>query len=125
MNVIVRSLEKNSCNNEHLRIIIFFGFTGTPTCNQCIFGWSSRFENNRATFERITYHTIVDAIAIQCLPFKVDYISTVREAEDIEDEKVSDIDREAILSSPERLSNIVKYIRDHFDQKQNEILFTK
>jgi len=48
---------------------------------------------------------------------KVDYISTVREAEDIEDKKVSDIDREAILSAPERISNIVKYIREHFDQK--------
>ena len=51
------------------------------------------------------------------LPFKVDYISTVREAEDIEDKKVNDIDREAILSAPERISNIVKYIREHFDQK--------
>ena len=51
------------------------------------------------------------------MPFKVDYISTVREAEDIEDKKVSDIDREAILAAPERISNIVQYIREHFDQK--------
>jgi type I restriction enzyme R subunit len=63
-------------------------------------------------------YTIVDAIADgNVLPFKVDYISTVREAEDIEDEKVRDIDREAVLSAPERLANIVQYIIENFNNK--------
>lgn len=63
-------------------------------------------------------YTIVDAIADKnVLPFKVDYFSTVREAENIEDKKVNDIDREAVLADPARLSNIVTYIREHFDQK--------
>lgn len=71
-------------------------------------------------------YTIVDAIADRnVLPFKVDYISTVREAEDIEDEKVRDIDREAVLAAPERLANIVQYIRDHFDQKTKRNSFYK
>jgi type I restriction enzyme R subunit len=71
-------------------------------------------------------YTIVDAIADRnVLPFKVDYVSTVREAEDIEDKKVSDIDREAILSAPERLENIVRYIREHFDQKTKRNSFYK
>ncbi|HZK03334.1 MAG TPA: type I restriction endonuclease subunit R, partial [Bacteroidaceae bacterium] len=40
-----------------------------------------------------------------------------KEQEDIADEKVWDIDREKALASPERISNIVRYIREHFDQK--------
>lgn len=59
------------------------------------------------------------------MPFKVDYVSTVREAENIEDKKVSDIDREAVLAAPERLANIVGYIRDHFDQKTKRNSFYK
>ena len=59
------------------------------------------------------------------MPFKVDYVSTVREAENIEDKKVSDIDREAVLASPERLANIVGYIREHFDQKTKRNSFYK
>ncbi len=71
-------------------------------------------------------YTIVDAIADKnVLPFKVDYVSTVREAEDIEDKQVSDIDRERVLSAPERLANIVGYIREHFDQKTKRNSFYK
>lgn len=51
------------------------------------------------------------------LPFKIDYISTLKEAENIEDEKIKDIDRKKALSDPKRIYNIVKYIRKHFDQK--------
>ena len=49
----------------------------------------------------------------------------MREAEDIEDKKVRDIDREAVLAAPERLANIVQYIRDHFDQKTKRNSFYK
>ncbi len=71
-------------------------------------------------------YTIVDAIADRnVLPFKVDYVSTVREAEDIEDKKVKDIDREKILAAPERLANIVRYIRLSFDQKTKRNTFYK
>ncbi len=68
----------------------------------------------------------MDAIADKnVLPFKVDYVSTIREAEDIEDKQVSGIDREAALASPERLENIVRYIREHFDQKTKRNSFYK
>jgi len=97
-----------------------FGFTGTP-----IFAVNASSSNRadlktteQAFGDRLHSYTIVDAIADRnVLPFKVDYVSTVREAEDIEDKKVSDIDREAALASPDRLANIVGYIREHFDQK--------
>lgn len=68
--------------------------------------------------EKLHTYTIVDAIADKnVLPFKIDYISTFREAENIEDEKVADIDRKRVLADPQRISKIVHYIRGHFDQK--------
>ena len=97
-----------------------FGFTGTP-----IFAKNSN-SNSRADLrtteqafgDKLHTYTIVDAITDKnVLPFRIDYISTMKEQEDITDEKVWDIDREKALASPERISNIVRYIREHFDQK--------
>ena len=51
------------------------------------------------------------------LPFRIDYVSSMREEENIKDEKVWNIDRERALASPERIAKIVAYIREHFDQK--------
>lgn len=102
-------------NNYHI-----FGFTGTPifAINASSRGRVDLKTTDQVFGERLHTYTIVDAISDKnVLPFKVDYISTIREAENIEDQKINDIDREAILSSPKRLSNIVQYIRDHFDQK--------
>lgn len=97
-----------------------FGFTGTPifAINASSGGRPDLKTTEQAFGEKLHTYTIVDAIADKnVLPFKVDYVSTVREAENIEDKKVNDIDREAILAAPERLENIVGYIREHFDQK--------
>lgn len=126
-------------NKYHL-----FGFTGTPifainasssgrpdlkTTVQAFGCYKHGDPRNCPTTSHTTAihtYTIVDAIADKnVLPFKVDYVSTVREAEDIEDKKVSDIDREAILADPERLANIVEYIREHFDQKTKRNSFYK
>jgi type I restriction enzyme R subunit len=101
--------------NYHL-----FGFTGTPifAVNAPTNGRFNLRTTEQAFGEKLHTHTIVNAIADKnVLPFKVDYVSTMREAEDIEDKKVSDIDRERALLAPERISNIVKYILEHFDQK--------
>jgi type I restriction enzyme R subunit len=97
-----------------------FGFTGTPIfAVNASSGGRPDFKTTAQAFgDKLHTYTIVDAIADRnVLPFKVDYISTVHEAEDIEDKKVRDIDREKALAAPERLTNIVQYIRDHFDQK--------
>jgi type I restriction enzyme R subunit len=105
-----------------------FGFTGTPifAMNASSGGRFDLKTTEQAFGEKLHTYTIVDAIADKnVLPFKVDYISTVREAEDIEDKKVSDIDREAVLAAPERLANIVSYIREHFDQKTKRNTFYK
>jgi len=109
--------------NYHL-----FGFTGTPifAINSSSGGRPDLKTTEQAFGEKLHTYTIVDAIADKnVLPFKVDYVSTVREAENIEDKKVSDIDREAVLAAPERLTNIVSYIREHFDQKTKRNSFYK
>lgn len=109
--------------NYHL-----FGFTGTPIfAANASFGGRIDFKTTEQAFgEKLHTYTIVNAIADKnVLPFKVDYVSTVREAEDIEDKKVSDIDREAVLSAPERLENVVQYICEHFDQKTKRNSFYK
>ncbi len=110
--------------NYHL-----FGFTGTPifAVNSSSGGRPDFKTTAQAFGDKLHTYTIVDAIADKnVLPFKVDYISTVREAENIEDKKVRDIDREAVLAAPERLANIVRYIIDHFNQKtkRNNRFFT-
>ncbi|NJL96499.1 type I restriction endonuclease subunit R [Candidatus Gracilibacteria bacterium] len=109
--------------NYHL-----FGFTGTPIFakNSTSGGLVNLRTTEQAFGEKLHTYTIVNAIADKnVLPFKVDYISTFKEAEDIQDKKVSDINREAVLSSPERLGNIVRYILEHFDQKTKRNSFYK
>ncbi len=109
--------------NYHL-----FGFTGTPifAVNASSSGRPDMKTTQQAFGDKLHTYTIVDAIADKnVLPFKVDFISTMREKDNIEDEKVSDIDREAALADPVRISNNVKYIRDHFDQKTKRNSFYK
>ncbi|NIA11451.1 MAG: HsdR family type I site-specific deoxyribonuclease, partial [Nitrospiraceae bacterium] len=110
-------------NKYHL-----FGFTGTPifAVNASSSGRVDLKTTEQAFGDKLHTYTIVDAISDKnVLPFKVDYISTLKEAENIEDKKVSSIDREAALSAPERLSNIVRYIIEHFDQKTKRNNFYK
>lgn len=110
-------------NKHHI-----FGFTGTPifAVNSSSGGRVDLKTTEQAFGDKLHTYTIVDAIADRnVLPFKVDYISTLKEAEDIEDKKVSNIDREAALSAQERISNIVKYILEHFDQKTKRNVFYK
>lgn len=105
-----------------------FGFTGTPifAINASSGGRPDLKTTEQAFGDKLHTYTIVDAIADKnVLPFKIDYVSTVHEAENIDDKKVSDIDREAILAAPERLENIVRYIREHFDQKTKRNSFYK
>jgi len=112
-----------SFKNYHL-----FGFTGTPIFakNSSSGGRPDLKTTEQAFGDKLHIYTIVDAIADKnVLPFKVDYVSTMKEAEDIEDTQVSAIDREKALLSPQRVSNIVNYIREHFDQKTKRNSFYK
>lgn len=97
-----------------------FGFTGTPifAVNASSGGRPDLRTTEQAFGEKLHVYTIVNAIADKnVLPFKVDYISTFHEADNIEDKKVSDIDREKVFMSPIRIKNNVSYVLEHFNQK--------
>ena len=69
-----------------------FGFTGTPifAINSSSGGHPDLRTTEQAFGDKLHTYTIVDAIADKnVLPFKVDYISTIKEAENIEDTPVS------------------------------------
>jgi type I restriction enzyme R subunit len=97
-----------------------FGFTGTPIFadNAGTAGNPLRRTTAQAFGDRLHTYTIVDAINDRnVLPFRIDYINTIRTAPGVKDKQVSAIDTERALLAPERISQIVGYIREHFDQK--------
>lgn len=68
--------------------------------------------------DQLHTYTIVDAINDKnVLPFRVDYIKTMDEKHDVDDEEVYDIDREKAFMAPERIKLVTEYILKHFDQK--------
>ncbi len=95
-----------------------FGFTGTPIFTENLVLSKSLFTTEQLFGERLHTYTIVDAINDKnVLPFKVDFIKTVEEKEDIKDKKVNSIDTEKALLDDRRITEIVKYILEHFAQK--------
>lgn len=111
---------------KNFRNYYIFGFTGTPIfAVNASNGCNANLKTTAQAFgEKLHTYTIVDAITDKnVLPFRIDYVRTMREAEDIGDNQVWDIDREKALAAPERVANIVKYIHDHFDQKTKRSSF--
>ena len=97
-----------------------FGFTGTPifAANASGGGRPTLKTTPQAFGDKLHTYTIVDAINDgNVLPFRIDYINTVRQKEESEDKDVSAIDTERALAAPERVREIVRYILEHFDQK--------
>lgn len=109
-----------------------FGFTGTP-----IFAVNSGASKNpklktteQAFGDKLHIYTIVNAINDKnVLPFRVDFIKTLDKEPDIDDKEVRDIDREKAFMKPERISGVVSYILEHFNQKtkrdERAYLFSK
>lgn len=61
---------------------------------------------------------MIDAINDKnVLPFRIDYINTIKTAPNVRDKQVSAIDTERVLAAKERIMQIVGYIRERFDQK--------
>ena len=101
--------------NYHL-----FGFTGTPIfAKNAVNKSNPNFCTTEQAFgDKLHTYTIVDAINDgNVLPFRIDYVNTVKEKEGMTDKEVAAINTEEALSSHERVSKIVEYIIDHFDQK--------
>ena len=97
-----------------------FGFTGTPIFPKNSNGSSKTlFKTTEQTFgDKLHTYTIVNAINDgNVLPFRIDYINTIKEKENIQDKKVNAIDIEKAMSDPNRIKEVVSYIVDHFEQK--------
>ena len=96
-----------------------FGFTGTPIFIENVSSGKGIIKTTEDAFgERLHTYTIVNAISDHnVLPFRVDYVSTLKEKEDIENSKVWDIEREKALSDPRRVTNVTKYILEHYAQQ--------
>ena len=97
-----------------------FGFTGTPIFaeNAGRHGTPLPRTTEQVFGDKLHSYTIVDAINDRnVLPFRIDYINTIRTSPVIQDKKVSAIDTERALLAPERITQVVSYIRAHFDQK--------
>lgn len=113
---------------KHFKKYHLFGFTGTPIfADNASANGKPEFKTTEQAFgQKLHTYTIVDAITDRnVLPFRVDYVSTMKEEENIQDAKVWNIDREKALLAPKRISNIVDYILKHFDQKTKRNSFYK
>ena len=108
------------------KIVIIF-----DECHRSQFGATPIFAKNavsggkpdlrttaQAFGEQLHTYTIVDAINDKnVLPFRIEYIRTIKEKEEIENSMVWDIAREEALAHKRRIANIVAYILRHFNQK--------
>jgi len=97
-----------------------FGFTGTPifSVNAGTGGNPNLRTTPQAFGEKLHTYTIVDAINDgNVLPFRIDFINTVKQKDDVADKDVRAIDVEKAMSAPERIREVVAYIIEHFDQK--------
>ncbi|MEO6470711.1 MAG: type I restriction endonuclease subunit R, partial [Aeromicrobium sp.] len=97
-----------------------FGFTGTPIFadNAGTSGTPTLRTTEQAFGDKLHTYTIVDAINDKnVLPFRIDYINTVRTSDDVKDKQVSAIDTEKALLAPQRVGQVANYVLDHFDQK--------
>ncbi len=125
--IIFDECHRSQFGDMHAAIVKFFrkyymfGFTGTPIfpVNAGSGVRNPHYATTEQTFgDQLHTYTIVDAINDKnVLPFRVDYISTMKEDESIDDEEVWDIDRKKAFEAPERINLITQYILDHFDQK--------
>ena len=97
-----------------------FGFTGTPIfAENAGSGGNPGLRTTEQAFgEKLHTYTIVDAINDKnVLPFRVDYVNTIKLPEGLTDKQVSAIDTERALLAPERIRQVVEYTLEHFDQK--------
>lgn len=113
-----------------------FGFTGTPIFAVNAIGGNKKDKsgkliqkttpqvfggepdkNGNKVLPLHTY-TIVDAINDgNVLPFRIDYVNTMKMKDNVKDEDISAIDKERAMLAPKRITEVTNYILEHFNQK--------
>ena len=112
--------EMHTAITKNFKKFHLFGFTGTPIfAANAGSGGNIQLKTTQQAFgDKLHTYTIVDAINDEnVLPFRIDYVNTLKQKDDIKDKQISAIDREKVMSSPDRVAEVVKYILEHFDQK--------
>lgn len=98
-----------------------FGFTGTPIflVKETLKMLKNNFKSTELIFgDQLHNYNITNAINDgNVLPFKVDYVETVKKANNVVEEKVYDIDREKVFIDPRRIANNTRYILENFNKK--------
>lgn len=105
---------------KHFKKYHIFGFTGTPifAVNASTGGNPNLKTTPQAFGDKLHTYTIVNAINDgNVLPFRIDYVNTVKTKENIKDSQVRAIDIEKAMSAPERIREIVKYTLENFEKK--------
>ena len=108
---------------KHFKNSLLFGFTGTPIFEANAAGSdATHISTTEQTFGPCLHtYTIINAINDKnVLPFRVEYVATVKTSSELEkatDELVEDINRSDVIKHPERVHNVVQYIIEHFSQK--------
>lgn len=124
--LIFDECHRSQFGDMHLQIVKYFkkyhlfGFTGTPIfAKNAKSGGNPNLRTTQQAFgDKLHTYTIVDAINDgNVLPFRIDYINTVRKKDGGKDKQVEAINTESALLDPQRISEVVAYILDHFDQK--------
>ena len=124
--LIFDECHRSQFGDMHLKITKYFknhhifGFTGTPIfAKNAKSGGNPNLRTTEQAFgDKLHTYTIVDAINDgNVLPFRIDYINTVKKKEGTTDKQVEAINTDSALLAPERISEIVSYILDHFDHK--------
>lgn len=108
---------------KHFKNALLFGFTGTPIFEANAAGSdAAHISTTEQTFGPCLHtYTIINAINDKnVLPFRVEYVATVKTSSELEkatDELVKDINRPDVIRHPDRVHNVVQYIIEHFTQK--------
>ena len=137
--LIFDECHRSQFGDMHKKIIkafsnyFIFGFTGTPIMSKNrakgknvhasttaqLFGGEGEKKD-----KALHTYTIVDAINDEnVLPFRIDFLDTVKQKDEIADKSVKAIDVEKAMLAPERIAKITDYIIEHFDQKTKRKIF--
>ncbi|MBQ8673734.1 MAG: hypothetical protein IJ511_06770 [Bacteroides sp.] len=119
----IRLIDKRNVHNNHVQVLNQYvpeggTYANLRTTAQAFGGEPD--EQGKPTRPLHTY-TIIDAIRDKnVLQFKVDYIQTVKMKDDVGAKQVWGTDTDEALASPQRITNNVAYILEHYGQKTKQ-----
>ena len=123
--IIFDECHRSQFGELHLKIVKsfrryhIFGFTGTPIFAVNAGAGNPFFRTTPQVFgDQLHAYTIVDAIRDgNVLPFHIETVNTVKMKESVKDAEVAAIDTDEVLMHRDRIARVVRYIREHFDDK--------